>query len=56
MTNKGDEELCELAGQNILASRNKQLDMLSCNLSRELYEELVGEYESEKKGYYASRY
>ncbi|MFY0706492.1 transposase, partial [Escherichia coli] len=26
MTNKSDEELCELARQNILASRNKQLD------------------------------
>ncbi len=26
MTDKSDEELCEIAKQNILASRNKQLD------------------------------
>lgn len=36
MTNKSDEELCELAKQNILASRNKQLDSAKLYLSREL--------------------
>ncbi|EOT0513424.1 transposase, partial [Escherichia coli] len=36
MTNKSDEELCELARQNILASRNKQLDNVKLYLSREL--------------------
>ncbi|EPD1242132.1 transposase, partial [Escherichia coli] len=36
MTNKSDEELCELARQNILASRNKQLDSAKLYLSREL--------------------
>ncbi|HAW4085141.1 TPA: transposase [Escherichia coli] len=51
MTNKSDEELCELAKQNILASRNKQLDNAKLYLSRELQamKELVGEYESQKK-------
>ncbi|EIX8783810.1 transposase [Escherichia coli] len=51
MTNKSDEELCELARQNILASRNKQLDSAKLYLSRELQamKELVGEYESQKK-------
>lgn len=51
MTNKSDEELCEIAKQNILASRNKQLDNVKLHLSRELQamKELVSEYESQKK-------
>ncbi|HCN8944718.1 TPA: transposase [Escherichia coli] len=51
MTNKSDEELCELARQNILASRNKQLDNVKLYLSRELQamKDLVSEYESQKK-------
>ncbi|HBA3135660.1 TPA: transposase [Escherichia coli] len=51
MTNKSDEELCEIAKQNILASRNKQLDNAKLYLSRELQamKELVSEYESQKK-------
>lgn len=51
MSNKSDEELCELARQNILASRNKQLENVKLYLSRELQamKELVGEYESQKK-------
>ncbi|MBB7924826.1 transposase [Escherichia coli] len=51
MTNKSDEELAELARQNILASRNKQLDSAKLYLSRELQamKELVSEYESQKK-------
>ncbi|HGY6235567.1 TPA: transposase [Escherichia coli] len=51
MTNKSDEELAELARQNILASRNKQLDNVKLYLSRELQamKELVSEYESQKK-------
>ncbi|EFK2956007.1 transposase [Escherichia coli] len=51
MTDKSDEELCELARQNILASRNKQLDSAKLYLSRELQamRELVSEYESQKK-------
>ncbi|HBC9573916.1 TPA: transposase [Escherichia coli] len=51
MTNKSDEELCELARQNILASRNKQLDSAKLYLSRELQamKELVSEYETQKK-------
>lgn len=50
-TNKSDEELCELARQNILASRNKQLDSVKLYLSRELQamKELVKEYEDAKK-------
>ncbi|EJV7215036.1 transposase, partial [Escherichia coli] len=36
MTNKSDEELCEIAKQNILASRNKQLENVKLYLSREL--------------------
>ncbi|EFX9990372.1 transposase [Shigella flexneri] len=50
-SNKSDEELCELARQNILASRNKQLDNVKLYLSRELQamKELVSEYESQKK-------
>ncbi|EOU7694315.1 transposase [Escherichia coli] len=51
MTNKSDEELAELARQNILASRNKQLDSAKLCLSRELQvmKELVKEYEDAKK-------
>ena len=51
MTNKSDEELAELARQNILASRNKQLDNVKLYLSRELQtmKELISEYESQKK-------
>lgn len=51
MTNKSDEELSELARQNILASRNKQLDSAKLYLSRELQamKDLVSEYESQKK-------
>ncbi|EHF0565959.1 transposase [Escherichia coli] len=51
MTDKSDEELCELARQNILASRNKQLDSAKLYLSRELQamKELVSEYETQKK-------
>ncbi len=51
MTDKSDEELAELARQNILASRNKQLENVKLYLSRELQamKELVGEYESQKK-------
>lgn len=51
MTDKSDEELCEIAKQNILASRNKQLENVKLYLSRELQamKELVSEYESQKK-------
>lgn len=51
MTNKSDEELCEIARQNILASRNKQLENVKLYLSRELQamKELVSEYETQKK-------
>lgn len=51
MTNKRDEELAEIARQNILASRNKQLDSAKLYLSRELQamKELVKEYEDAKK-------
>ncbi|HFR1945061.1 TPA: transposase [Shigella flexneri] len=51
MTNKSDEELCEIAKQNILASRNKQLENAKLYLSRELQamKELVKEYEDAKK-------
>ncbi|EGM5981720.1 transposase [Escherichia coli] len=51
MTDKSDEELCELARQNILASRNKQLDSAKLYLSRELQamKEFVKEYEDAKK-------
>lgn len=50
-TNKSDEELAELARQNILASRNKQLENVKLYLSRELQamKDLVSEYESQKK-------
>ncbi|HCO4243956.1 TPA: transposase [Escherichia coli] len=51
MTDKSDEELCELARQNILASRNKQLDNVKLYLSRELQamKGIVKEYEDAKK-------
>lgn len=51
MTNKSDEELRELARQNILASRNKQLENVKLYLSRELQamKDLISEYESQKK-------
>ncbi|HCO5062024.1 TPA: transposase [Escherichia coli] len=51
MSNKSDEELREIARQNILASRNKQLDNVKLYLSRELQamKELVKEYEDAKK-------
>ncbi|HCX6819548.1 TPA: transposase [Escherichia coli] len=51
MTDKSDEEVCEIARQNILASRNKQLDNVKLYLSRELQamKELVKEYEDAKK-------
>ncbi|WP_130060274.1 transposase [Escherichia coli] len=51
MTNKSDEELCELARQNILASRNKQLDSAKLCLLRELQamKGIVKEYEDAKK-------
>lgn len=51
MTNKSDEELCELARQNILASRNKQLENVKLCLSREpqAMKGIVKEYEDAKK-------
>lgn len=51
MTDKSDEELCELAKQNILASRNKQLDSAKLYLSRELQamKDLISAYETQKK-------
>ncbi|WP_096841390.1 transposase [Escherichia coli] len=51
MTDRSDEEVCEIARQNILASRNKQLDNVKLYLSRELQamKELVKEYEDAKK-------
>ncbi len=51
MTNKSDEELAELARQNILASRNKQLDSAKLCLSRELQtmKALISDYETQKK-------
>ncbi|EHB8038591.1 transposase [Escherichia coli] len=51
MTDKSDEELCELARQNILASRNKQLENVKLCLSRELQamKGIVKEYEDAKK-------
>ncbi|GDQ33167.1 hypothetical protein BvCmsNSP039_02421 [Escherichia coli] len=50
-TNKSDEELAELARQNILASRNKQLDSAKLYLSRELQtmKALISDYETQKK-------
>lgn len=51
MTNKSDEELCEIARQNILASRNKQLDSAKLYLSRELQamKAIISDYETQKK-------
>ncbi|ELP5111148.1 TPA: transposase [Escherichia coli] len=51
MTNKSDEELAELAKQNILASRNKQLENVKLCLSRELQamKDLISAYETQKK-------
>ncbi|WDC21927.1 transposase [Escherichia albertii] len=51
VTNKSDEELFEEARQNILASRNKQLDNAKLHLKNELdaMKELVKEYEDAKK-------
>lgn len=51
MTNKSDEELHEIARQNILASRNKQLDNVKLCLSRELQamKDLISAYETQKK-------
>ncbi|ENA3154767.1 transposase [Escherichia coli] len=51
MTDKSDEELCELARQNILASRNKQLDSAKLCLLRELQamKDLISAYETQKK-------
>ncbi len=51
MSNKSDEELCELARQNILASRNKQLENVKLCLLRELQamKDLISAYESQKK-------
>ncbi|WP_195748532.1 transposase [Escherichia coli] len=51
MTNKSDEELREIARQNILASRNKQLENVKLCLSRELQvmKGIVKEYEDAKK-------
>ncbi|HBD4973158.1 TPA: transposase [Escherichia coli] len=50
-SNKSDEELREIARQNILASRNKQLDNVKLYLLRELQamKEIVKEYEDAKK-------
>ncbi|HHB2152974.1 TPA: transposase [Escherichia albertii] len=50
-TNKSDEELFEEARQNILASRNKQLDNAKLHLKNELdaMKELVKECEDAKK-------
>ncbi len=51
MTNKSDEELREIARQNILASRNKQLENVKLCLLRELQamKGIVKEYEDAKK-------
>lgn len=51
MTNKSDEELCEIARQNILASRNKQLENVKLCLLRELQamKDLISAYETQKK-------
>ena len=50
-TNKSDEELREIARQNILASRNKQLDNVKLYLLRELQamKDLISAYETQKK-------
>ncbi|HDP7947453.1 TPA: transposase [Escherichia coli] len=51
MTDKSDEELREIARQNILASRNKQLENVKLCLLRELQamKGIVKEYEDAKK-------
>ncbi|EPW0303124.1 transposase [Escherichia coli] len=51
MTNKSDEELREIARQNILASRNKQLENVKLYLLRELQamKDLISAYETQKK-------
>lgn len=51
MTNKTDEELCELAKQNILASRNKVIDTAKQELANQLktMRMLVSDYEAQKK-------
>lgn len=51
MTNKTDEELCEVAKQNILASRNKVINTAKQELANQLktVKTLVGEYEDAKK-------
>lgn len=51
MTDKSDEELREIARQNILASRNKQLENVKLYLSRELQamKDLISAYETQKK-------
>ncbi|EFA9668236.1 transposase [Escherichia coli] len=50
-TNKSDEELREIARQNILASRNKQLENVKLCLLRELQamKDLISAYETQKK-------
>lgn len=51
VTDKTDEELYQVAKQNILSSRSKQLDNVKLYLSRELktMKTLVSEYEDAKK-------
>lgn len=51
MTDRSDEELCEIAKQNILASRNKQLENVKLCLLRELQamKDLISAYETQKK-------
>lgn len=51
VTSKSDEELFEEARQNILASRNKQLDNAKLHLKNELdvMKSLIAEYEAQKK-------
>ncbi|CAH4994024.1 hypothetical protein AI2826V1_1938 [Citrobacter freundii] len=51
MTSKTDEELCEVAKQNILASRNKVINTAKQELANQLktMKTLVGEYEDAKK-------
>ncbi|EMK9425773.1 transposase [Escherichia coli] len=51
MTDKSDEELREIARQNILASRNKQLENVKLCLLRELQamKDLISAYETQKK-------
>ncbi|QME84111.1 transposase [Escherichia fergusonii] len=50
-TDKSDEELREIARQNILASRNKQLENVKLCLLRELQtmKDLISAYETQKK-------